>query len=475
MKMKVTVNCANGSTGHDTPPAMRAPVSVTIEGLDHNGVARGTDARGRAWTVRGAPLGATVRAAGRRNAGVMLAVEAYPPDAVPPRCAQHETCGGCTLQHAPLARQRTAKAAMLAELLAPLGGIDHGLEAVPDHDGYGYRNKVELTFGTRRYLRADELNTDVPLTGRFLGMHAAGRYDRIADAPRCELASAAMNAVVARVREDVLHSAWEPWDAHAHQGTFRHLVLREGAEGVLAAIHTSHAEPELAQWLRARAPTWGAAGVQWWVNAGLADAALGHLHAQLHGCATVTQRLGVARFRLSASAFFQVHDAAAQLLVTRVGDALALDRGAARDDVLLDLYCGTGALGLALADRVGRVIGVELNEHAVADARTNAAENGVDATYHAGPCEQVVPTLDLPGAPAVIVDPPRVGLHPDALRFVCGLDARVLVYVACKPSSLLRDGLALAAAGWRCTDRWAVDLFPQTGHAEVVARFTRAV
>ena len=454
---------------------MRTPVSVTIEGLDRNGVARGTDARGREWTVRGAPLDATVRVAGRRNAGVMLAVEAPAPAAVAPRCAQHETCGGCTLQHASLARQRAAKSAMLAELLAPLGGTDHGLDGVPGHDGYGYRNKVELTFGTRRYLRADELNTDVPRDGRFLGMHAAGRYDRIADAPRCELASDAMNTVVARVRDDVLQGPWEPWDAHAHSGTFRHLVLREGAEGVLAAIHTSHADADLEHWLRAKAPGWGAVGVQWWVNPRVADAALGHLEAQLHGLATVTQRLGAARFRLSASAFFQVHDAAAQMLVARVGDALALGRGAARDDVLLDLYCGTGALGLALADRVGRVIGVELNEHAVADARQNAAENGVDATYHAGPCEHVVPTLALPDSPAVIVDPPRVGLHPDALRFVAGLDARVLVYVACKPSSLLRDGLGLAAAGWRCTDRWAVDLFPQTGHAEVVARFTRAV
>ncbi len=454
---------------------MRTPVSVTIEGLDRNGVAYGTDARGRVWTVRGAPLGATVRTAGRRVAGFMLGIEAPAPDGVTPRCAQHETCGGCTLQHAPLARQRAAKAAMLSELLAPLGGNDHGLEGVPGHDGFGYRNKVELTFGTQRYLRADELNTDVPRSGRFLGMHAAGRFDRIADAPRCELASDAMNTVVARVRDDVLTGPWTLWDAHAHTGTFRHLVLREGAEGVLAAIHTSHADPELERWLRERAPQWGAVGVQWWVNERVADAALGHLEAQLHGLATVTQRLGAARFRLSASAFFQVNDAGAQLLVERVGDALAIDRADSRDDVLLDLYCGAGALGLALADRVGRVIGVELNEHAVADARVNAAENGVDATYHAGACEHVVPTLALPRAPAVIVDPPRVGLHPDALRFLGGLDARVLVYVACKPSSLLRDGLALAQAGWRCTDRWAVDLFPQTGHAEVVARFTRAV
>ncbi len=142
--------------------------------------------------------------------------------------------------------------------------------------------------------------------------------------------------------------------------------------------------------------------------------------------------------------------------------------------MLLDLYGGAGALGLALADRVGRVIGVDLNADAIADARQNAVANGVDATYLAGPCEKVVADLALPQAPAVIVDPPRAGLHPDALRFVAGMDARVLVYVACRPTSLLRDGLALKAAGWTCTNRWGIDLFPQTCHVEVVARFVRS-
>jgi 23S rRNA (uracil1939-C5)-methyltransferase len=141
---------------------------------------------------------------------------------------------------------------------------------------------------------------------------------------------------------------------------------------------------------------------------------------------------------------------------------------------LVDLYCGTGALGLACAARFDRVVGIDVNAASIADARQNAADNGVAAEFFAGEVERRVQELAIGERPVVIVDPPRVGLHPDALAFVAGLDARVLVYVACRPSSLLRDGLALLAAGWRCTDRWAVDLFPQTGHVEVVSRWVRA-
>ncbi len=451
---------------------MRPPVNVRIEALSRDGVAVGTDEKGRTREVRGAPLGALVRAVGRPTNSLFYGVVEAADDAVPPRCAQVATCGGCTLQASPLARQRIAKSEMLSSLLAPLGGLDHGLEGADD--AYGYRNKLELSFGVKRYLSTEELATDAPLGGRFLGMHAPGRFDRIADAPRCELASEAMNAVLARVREDVLPSDWPLWDARAGTGTFRHLLLREGEEGVLAAIFTSPGDEALAAWLREKAPRWGAAGVSWYVNERTADAAIGRREAVLHGVEFVTQRLGAARFRLSPMSFFQVNLPGAERLVARVGEALSKGRVTSKDDMLLDLYCGAGALGLALSDQATRLVGVDINTDAIADARENARMSGVDAEFVAGPCEQVVAGLEVPSAPAVVVDPPRAGLHPDALRFVAGLDARVLVYVACRPTSLLRDGQALLAAGWRCTDRWSVDLFPQTGHVEVVARFERA-
>ena len=149
---------------------------------------------------------------------------------------------------------------------------------------------------------------------------------------------------------------------------------------------------------------------------------------------------------------------------------------AGRGGRLLDLYCGAGAIGLFLRDRFDEVIGVELNAAAVEDARQNAALNGVTGgvRFIAGAVEDVVTGaeggLGAAGA-TIIVDPPRAGLHPRAAAWLAGLSAERLVYVACKPASLARDRAILEAGGWRMRQLQAVDLFPQTGHVEAVARF----
>ena len=141
--------------------------------------------------------------------------------------------------------------------------------------------------------------------------------------------------------------------------------------------------------------------------------------------------------------------------------------------LLLDLYCGTGALGIALSNQFTQVIGVELHEPAVRCARENASRNGLSASYLCGPVEKLVQTLELPESYTVLVDPPRAGLHKDALGFLARLPARKLVYVACKASSLLRDGQFLLQNGWKLSHWEAVDMFPQTSHVEVVACFER--
>lgn len=140
---------------------------------------------------------------------------------------------------------------------------------------------------------------------------------------------------------------------------------------------------------------------------------------------------------------------------------------------LVDLYCGVGAIGLALAHRFRAVVGVELHAGAIVSARANASANGVQGTWRAGAVEDVLPELDMPAPRRIVVDPPRAGLHPRAARFLAGVDADVLVYVACGPKSLGRDRETLAAGGWKMTDLWSVDLFPQTHHGEAVARFVR--
>ena len=197
---------------------------------------------------------------------------------------------------------------------------------------------------------------------------------------------------------------------------------------------------------------------------------------------SIRAMLGGVHFQLSPTAFFQVNVPGAELLVAavrRMLGAAAADSDAPR--VLWDLYCGAGLLGLACAGEFDAVYGIESVAAAIEDARRNALENGItNATFAAGNVENLL--ANLPSPTAIIVDPPRNGLHADALRVLATMasyqtESRdlVLVYVACKPSSLLRDGLLLKQAGWVCTDRLAVDLFPQTVHVEVVTRWVVGV
>jgi 23S rRNA (uracil1939-C5)-methyltransferase len=457
---------------------------VRIDRFDAQGRGEGADANGRRWSVRGAPVGSTVLTGGKE--GVRLGMVQPAADAVTPPCAVFGVCGGCQWQEMPLARQREEKHAALQRLLEPLGGVDHGMLAA--EAGYGYRNKIELTFGVGRYLLAHELNTDIKREGRWLGFHAPGRYDRIVDTPDCNLASPAINKVYARIRADVYASGFAFWCPNEHVGFFRNLVLREGtpeAGGeapVLVALYTFPGDDAQASWLRARAPTWGAACVGWFENAANADAAIGDLREVLVESGqglSIRAMLGGVHFQLSPTAFFQVNVPGAELLVSAVRRMLGTNAGSVPDAprVLWDLYCGAGLLGLACAAEFDAVYGIESVAAAIDDARRNAVDNGItNATFAAGNVENLL--SDLPSPTAIIVDPPRNGLHADALRVLATMasyqtESRdlVLVYVACKPSSLLRDGVLLKRAGWVCTDWVAVDLFPQTVHVEVVTRW----
>ncbi len=473
----------------------RPPVEVTIDGLDGDGIGTGLDARGRRWTLRGAVPGSVVLAGGRCGSGTVLGVVQPAVDAVEPRCPVFGTCGGCLYQQVPLERQRAEKHAALTTLLAPLGAPGVGPIGTPG-EGYGYRNRMELSFGVDRYLgRAEQARAnageEIERAGRFLGLHGAGRFDRIVDLDACAIASPALDAVLARVRADVLASPFPTWAPRAQTGFWRHLGLREGAEGVVLLVYTTPGAEAEAAWLVEHAPTWGAAAVLWYTTERTADAAVGDLRAVLHGEPRLAVSLGGVPLTLSPLAFFQVNPTGAELLLRVIRGALRPGEGApepadvapdvAPSGLLLDLYCGVGALGLALHHEFSAVAGIDLVAEGIAEAMRNAALLGVRADYRAGPAEKLLPDLlrdhGCTGAKsqrlAVLVDPPRNGLHPDALAPLCTLDADVLVYVACRPSSLARDGAKLRAAGWRCTGWTAVDLFPHTAHVEVVARFVR--
>lgn len=442
----------------------KPPVEVTLDRLEAKGLS-GLSPDGRRTTVRLGAVGQVVQVrTGRKDKAELLGVLHPAPDQVPPACPAFGLCGGCQLQAMPLGAQRMHKADLVARLV---GHPCHGCAGADP--AYGYRNKLELSWSTRRYLPQPP-EDPAALVGSWLGFHPPGWFSRVVDLDGCPLGTSAMNAVIAAVRDLRLAPAW---DNATHQGWWRHLVLRQGDDGLLVTLITTsdcpREEVERAGVAIAAVP--GVESVLWRTNDGVAEVAEGPLRAVLHGRADLAITLRGTRLLLPAEAFFQVNTPGAEVLLDTIATALG------RGGTLLDLYCGVGAIGLCLADRFDRVVGVELLDTAIEVARDNAARLGVRGQWHAGPVETVIPTLlpglDLPSPRRVLVDPPRVGLHPRACAFLAGLDAEVLVYVACSPASLGRDRAVLEAGGWRLADLWAVDLFPQTRHVEAVARFVR--
>lgn len=446
------------------------PFELEIDALANKGHGQGTSVHGPV-VVRFAPVGGRVAVVpqGRRKGAVLgrrTALIRPPPDGVQPRCPQFLRCGGCVLQEMSLEAQRAAKVrhalSTIPDVLAD-DPVVHPVRGTPH--AYGYRNKVELSFGTRRWV--DEADKDtVPLEGRFLGFHAPGRFDRVVDAPTCALVSDAMNGVIATVRAHALRpGAPPPYDARSHEGFWRHLRLREAADGILAIVFTTTGDEgpvaELADALAGQV-----AGVQWHVNDEVADVARGRV-ARTWGRPVLVERLSALSIQVGPTSFLQTNTAGCVVLYDTIGEAVG------SGGTLLDLYCGAGSIGLYHAERFERIVGIEEVADAVADAESNAAANGIEATFTAARVEDALSAITSGDDVHVVVDPPRAGLHPSVARRLAATDVPVLVYVACNPASLGRDATTLREGGFRATDVWPVDLFPQTGHLELVARFVR--
>ncbi|MFT4622337.1 MAG: 23S rRNA (uracil1939-C5)-methyltransferase [Myxococcota bacterium] len=455
------------------------PCEIEITGLGDKGLGRGEAPDGKPIFIRGAPPGSRVHVRPfKKKKGTWHARRLHmvrpPPGAVEPPCPLFGLCGGCVLQELPLAAQVQARQTMALEQVARTLPLD-GVRLHPPRStgrAYGYRNKVELSFGVGRYLSEADHAAGLPIAGRFLGFHAPGRFDRVVDADHCLLVDDPLNRALKAVRSVALDDgAPPPWDARAHTGFWRHLRLRHGTrtDQVLVGLYTASPTADEGEWVARVAEALRAdpevVGVVWLINDSVADVARGDVR-QTWGVPWLEERLGQVTYRLSLDAFFQTNTAGAELLYDTIGEALGDGGGH-----LLDLYCGTGAIGLYLADRFDRITGIEEVESAVADARANAERNGVVGEWHQARVEAALDTL--PEGARVVVDPPRAGLHPKVAKRLARTSGDTLVYVACNPASLGRDGAILAEGGWRLADVWTVDLFPQTGHVELVGRFVR--
>ncbi len=462
-------------------------LSLTIDDLAFGGEGVGR-AEGYVVFVPGGVPGDRLRvrleqARSRFGRAVIEAVEQPSPHRVEAPCPYFGRCGGCRLQHVDYAAQLAFKSKQVADALERLGGLT-AVELRPilgAAEIYGYRNKMEFTVAPPR---ASKPSPPLPSGERvgvrgdlIVGLHEADRYDAVLDVERCLLQSDRMNALLDEARRFFTERALTAYEQEVGEGLLRFLMLREGkqtgemmANVVTAAPAVSELAP-LAQRLAARVPQTSSVVMN--VNPKKASVAVGVEEHLLGGRDHIRESIGGLTFQVSANSFFQTNTAQAERMFGLVLDSTGLTGV----ETVIDLYSGTGAISLLLAQRCRWVYGVEITQAAVDDAARNAEANGIaNCTFLAGEVRFVLPSLIAKGVTAevVVADPPRAGFHPKALHALRTLRPIRIVYVSCNPSTLARDVGELVRGGYRLEWVQPVDMFPHTPHIEAIARLELA-
>lgn len=395
-----------------------------------------------------------------------------------PKCRYFGTCGGCKWQHVQYQAQLDAKTQSVQEAMRHEGGFGDlpVRETIAAADIYGYRNKMEFSFSAERWLTREEIASGERFNLQFaLGLHAPGFFNKVLDLEECHLQSDLSARIVNATRAFALEHDWKPWHIRRHAGFLRHLVIRQAGNtsdllvNVVTRSHVANRMEELAEFYQREFPE--ISTLVNGVNTGVAQTAFGESIHTIYGPGYLTDKIGELTFQIAPNAFFQTNTKQAETLYKVAREAGDLKP----DDHLYDLYCGAGTISLYVAPAVKHVVGVELIEEAVVNARENARINGVEnVTFESGDMLKLLTPefVERNGRPDVmIVDPPRAGIHPKVVAQIAALRPDRLVYVSCNPRTQARD---MALLGDAYSVDWAqpVDLFPHTHHVENVVRLT---
>ena len=399
------------------------------------------------------------------------------PQRVEPFCRHFGTCGGCKWQMMPYQMQLQFKQQEVEQNMRRIGHLDN-FEVLPilgSEKTRAYRNKLEFTASNKRFLTSEEiLNPDATNASDALGYHAPGIFDKVIDIYTCHLLDEVNDRIRNTVRDHARANNLVFYDIRNHTGFLRNIVLRFTTTGELMVnVVVNEDDPSLImpmlQHLITQVPE--ITTLLYTVNTKWNDTIYDLEPVIYKGNGYVTEKLGEFSFIISPKSFFQTNTKQAENLYN-----VTLDfAGLTGNETVYDLYCGTGSIGIFLSKKAGKIIGVELIEQAIEDARKNAALNGLDKTeFFAGDVIKICDDafFEKHGRPDVIVtDPPRAGMHEKLVNKLMEIAAPKIVYVSCNSATQARD-IALLSEKYNLIKIRPVDMFPHTHHIENVALLT---
>lgn len=398
-------------------------------------------------------------------------------DRIEPKCQHANVCGGCSWQHVPYTKQLEYKGQQVADHITRLGGLSDTIihPAMGSESEFYYRNKMEYSFSNRRWLTREEINRDefVDDSGFAAGMHAPGRFDKILNLNECHLQRTESFEILDFVRNYCIQHDIPPFDAMKHEGFMRHLMIRNSfhTDDFMVNLVTYQDDQELIKKLSdellEKFPI--ITTIVNNINDTKSPTSIGRIEKVIHGPGYIVDKIGDHTFKIHPNAFFQTNTAQAERLYKTAREFADLKDG----EIVYDLYCGVGTLSLFMSQKAEKVLGIELVDVAVQNAKFNAKENNIgNVSFIKGDMKDVFTQemVDKFGAPDVLItDPPRAGMHPDVVKRLKELKVPKLVYVSCDSSTMARDLKELAEV-YDILEVQPVDMFPQTYHVEAVAK-----
>ena len=447
-------------------------LTLTIERLsnDGSGVAHSPD--GEAVFIPGTAPGDVaairiVKDCGRYAFGILDAIQTPSPDRIPVDCAVAGPCGGCSLRHLDYAAELRAKGESVTDAFRRIGGLDVPvLPPLPSPEIDRYRNKVQFPVGCDK--------NGKPCIGFY-----AGRTHRIVPCPDCKLQPDVLNEIGNTLCDFFAAHNIQPYDEQTGKGLVRHVFLRRGVHSgqIMVCLVCTRAKlpqaEELCRTLTAQFSDIATILIN--VNAKNTNVILGSETHALYGPGFIEDTLCGVPVQLGPLSFYQVNTLAAEQLYGIAAEYAQLTP----DDLLLDLYCGMGTIGLSMADHCRELIGVEIVPEAIESAKANAARMGdaiaAKSRFFCADAGKAASQLAAEGLhpDVVMLDPPRKGCDEATLSAVVAMSPRRVVYVSCNPSTAARDAKWLEEHGYRAEKVQPVDLFPRTRHCECVIALSK--
>ncbi len=393
---------------------------------------------------------------------------------ISPQCKHFDLCGGCKWQNISYENQLKFKQKIVLDAFERIAKvkIDKIFDILPSPNNFFYRNKLEFTFSSRRWLTKDEINTRNNLNANGLGFHLPGMFDRIIDIDECLLQSDLSNKIRNNVKKFAIEQGLNFYDTRNHTGFLRNLIIRNSFatdEYMVILIVGEKNNPDTFKILDFIKQNFEQVKSLYYIeniktNDNYADLEAVHYF----GKEVIEEKIGDFWFQIGPKSFFQTNPVQAGNLYAKALEFAEL-KGT---ENVLDLYTGTGTIALFISQKAKKIVGIETIAEAVEDARKNAKLNNIgNAEFITGQVEDIltVKFIKTYGKPEVVfMDPPRAGVHKNAIATLLKAKPQKIIYISCNPATQARD-IAMLSSEYSVEKIQSVDMFPQTFHVENIA------